>query len=189
MPASPEEPSLVDDFTDDMQTGCAALDTFGSVKGEAEGGPELNWAAWGCWVGGAAGLMLTPFGTALGAPLGAAFGLAVGSFVDKTDVMGATVWAIPGIAVGLLTTTAGLSAVIGLAYVQGAFAGNPVQTEAIAIGATVISFVVMASALISGPLAMGGLAHGLHRASSSSRREARLEVAPNLALVDDAMLE
>lgn len=189
-PTSDEGPSLVDDLSDDMQTGCAALDTFGSVKGEAEGGPELNWAAWGCWVGGVAGLMLTPFGVPLGAALGAAFGLVVGGFVDKTDVMAATVWAIPGVAVGLLTTVGGLAAVIGLAYAQGAFAGNSIQAEAIAIGATVISFVVMASALVSGPLAMGGLAHGLHRRSTTtSTRHALREVPPSLALADQPMQE
>jgi hypothetical protein len=183
--------SLLDDVNRDVSVGCAALDTFGSIKSEASGGPELNWAAWGCWVGGVAGLMCTPAGAAVGAPLGAAFGMVVGSVVDSTDVAFASLWAVPAILLGVVMTVAGTAAAAGILYAQGFLVtANPLQENAFIIGATAASIVIMGGAFVTGPLAMAGLAHGLHgRDDGTNVAVARPEQGLRLTLEDDSMRE
>jgi hypothetical protein len=186
---SSHDDSLLDDINRDVSVGCAALDAFGSLKSEASGGPELNWAAWGCWVGGVAGLLCTPAGAAVGAPLGAAFGLVVGSIVDSTDVAFAAVWALPAIALGVLMTVAGTAAALGILYAQGLVGTDPLQENAFVIGATAASIVIMGGALVTGPLAMAGLAHGLHRRDGTGVAVARPEQGLRFAIEDDRMRE
>lgn len=182
-----DEPSVVEDAQHDCSAGCAALDTFGSHKEEAAGGPILNWAAWGCWAGGVLGFALTPAGPPCTAPLGAAFGLMVGAIVDDYDVGLAWVWAIPAMALGGLLSALGAAVIGGFIYYETTYLSADQANLYVAV-ASAVSLVLVAGSLLTGPMAMAGIVHGLHAEDEVAARP-RAETPLRLAGRDAPMAE